>query len=59
MMSRLPGCLFKFTQKEPPELRGVHSTGVPAYLRKKTEKLLLEISHKIHKENSYVFQNLL
>ena len=63
MMSRLPGCLFKFTQKEPPELRGVHSTGVATYLRKKTEKLFLEISHKIHKESTCVleslFQNLL
>ena len=24
-MPRLPGCLFKFIQKQPPDTRGVHS----------------------------------
>ena len=26
-MPRLPGCLFKFIQKQPPDTRGVHSIG--------------------------------
>ena len=47
MMPRLPGFLFKFIQKQPPEVF-ILRCGV----RKKTEKLFLEISHKIHKENT-------
>ena len=27
MMPRLPGCLFKFILKQPPDTRGVHSIG--------------------------------
>ena len=46
MMPRLPGFLFKFIQKQPPQVF-ILRCGV----RKKTEKLYLEISHKIHKEN--------
>ena len=48
-MSRLPGCLFKFIQKQPPEV-----FILLCIYRKKTEKLFLEISHKIHKENTCV-----
>ena len=47
MIPRLPGCLFKFIQKQPPEVTNV---------RKKTEKLFLEISPKIHKENTCVLK---
>ena len=57
MIPRLPGCLFKFIQKQPPDTRGVHSIGsYLVYLDwcKKTEKVFLEISHKIHKENTCV-----
>ena len=54
MMSRLPGGLFKFIQKQPPEV-----FILLVYLHKKTEKLfLLEISHKIHKENTCVLESL-
>ena len=48
-MSRLPGCLFKFIQKQPPEV-----FILLCIYGKKTEKLFLEISHKIHKENTCV-----
>ena len=60
MMPRLPGCLFKFIQKQPPDTRGVHSIGRQLAIQfisdwcKKTEKVFLEISHKIHKENTCV-----
>ena len=53
MMPRLPGFLFKFIQKQPPEVF-ILRCGV----RKKTEKLFLEISHKIHKENTCVLESL-
>ena len=59
-MPRLPGCLFKFIQKQPPDIRGVHSIGRQLAIQfisdwcKKTEKVFLEISHKIHKENTCV-----
>ena len=58
MMPRLPGCLFKFIQKQPPDTRGVHSIGRQLAIQfisdwcNKTEKVFLEISHKIHKENT-------
>ena len=67
-MPRLPGCLFKFIQKQPPDIRGVHSIGRQLAIQfisdwcKKTEKVFLEISHKIHKENTCVrvsFSNLI
>ena len=48
MMPRLPGCLFKFIQKQPPEVFILLM--VYPQLYKKTEKLFLEISHKIQKE---------
>ena len=51
MMSRLPGCLFKFIQKQPPKVFILLS--VPRYVGKlKWKELFLEISHKIHKENT-------
>ena len=53
MMPRLPGCLFKFIQKQPPEV-----FILLCIYRKKTEKLFLEISHKIHKENTCVLESL-
>ena len=68
MMPRLTDCLFKFIQKQPPHTRGVHSIGRQLAIQfifdwcKKTEKVFLEISHKIHKENTCVrvsFSNLI
>ena len=53
MMSMLPGCLFKFIQKQPPKVFILLS--VPRYVGKlKWKELFLEISHKIHKENTCV-----
>ena len=58
-MPRLTGCLFKFIQKQPPDTRGVH-LGRQLAIQfisnwcKKTEKMFLEIFHKIHKENTCV-----
>ena len=46
-MPRLTGYLFKFIQKQPPEV-------FIFYWCKKTEKVFLEISHKTHKENTVV-----
>ena len=42
IMPRLPGCLFKFIQKQPPQ---------KSYWCKKTDEVFLEISHNIHKES--------
>ena len=47
MMPSLPGCLFKFIQKQPPQVF------ILLLYVQKTEKLFLEISHKIHKENTW------
>ena len=53
MLPRLAGCLFKFIQKQPPDTR---ASSLARYLMsdwcKKTEKVFLEISPKIHKENT-------
>ena len=51
----LPGCLFKFIQKQPPKVFILLS--VPRYVGKlKWKELFLEISHKIHKENTCVLR---
>ena len=56
MMPRLPGCLFNFIKNQPPEVFILLMVYVQLY--KKTEKLFLEISHKIHKENTCVLESL-
>ena len=55
-MPRLPGCLFNFIKNQPPEVFILLMVYVQLY--KKTEKLFLEISHKIHKENTCVLESL-
>ena len=54
MMPRLPGCLFKFIQKQPPDTRGVHSRQLASYyyltgvrkLKRCSQKFLTKFTRK-------------